>query len=98
MQVIFPPHIAQQAGKQVKLTGYMLPLDADIKQQHFLLTSAPPSCYFHIPGGAAGVVEIFSETSVEASWVAIQLEGRLKLIETSESGIIYQLENATLIE
>jgi hypothetical protein len=98
VQVIFPPHIAQQAGKLVKLTGYMLPLDADIKQQHFLLTSAPPSCYFHIPGGAAGVVEIFSETSVEASWVAIQLEGRLKLIETSESGIIYQLENATLIE
>jgi hypothetical protein len=35
---------------------------------------------------------------VEASWVAIQLEGRLKLIETSEDGIIYQLENATLIE
>jgi hypothetical protein len=94
----FPTSIAQQAGEQVKLAGYMTPLDADTRQRHFLLTSAPPSCYFHIPGGAAGVVEVFSKDGIESSWTAITLQGKLKLIESSESGIIYQLQDAKVSE
>ncbi|MEM9623330.1 MAG: hypothetical protein AAF993_16895 [Pseudomonadota bacterium] len=47
----FPDSIKAQAGKTVKLTGFMMPLEPDLKQKHFLLTSNPPSCFFHVPGG-----------------------------------------------
>ena len=90
----FPSTIMQQAGERVNVVGYMLPLDADTKQRHFLLTSAPPSCFYHIPGGPAGVIEVFSEDGIEASWASIQLSGTLVLIDKNSTGIVYQLEDA----
>lgn len=90
----FPASLIQQAGEQVDIVGYMLPLDADTKQKHFLLTSSPPSCFYHIPGGPAGVVEVFSDIGIEASWTPITITGELVLVETSKTGVIYQLEGA----
>lgn len=94
----FPASIIQQAGKQVDVVGYMLPLDADTEQKHFLLTSAPPSCFYHIPGGPAGVIEVFSDIGVEASWSPIKITGELVLVETSKTGVIYQLEGAIVTD
>lgn len=94
----FPASIAQQAGEQVDIVGYMLPLDADTKQKHFLLTSAPPSCFYHIPGGPAGVIEVFSDIGVEASWSPIKITGELVLVESSKTGVIYQLEGAIAMD
>lgn len=94
----FPASLVQQNGEEVSMVGYMTPLDTDIKQKHFLLTSNPPSCFFHFPGGPAGVIEVFSEDGIESSWAAVKLTGKLVLVEASITGIIYQLENATLIE
>ena len=37
--------------KEVKLQGFMMPLDTGEKQKRFLLTSMPPSCAFCMPGG-----------------------------------------------
>ncbi len=94
----FPGSLVQQEGKEVNMVGYMTPLDTDTKQRHFLLTSSPPSCFFHFPGGPAGVVEVFSEDGIDSSWSAVKLTGKLVLVEASETGIIYQLEGATLME
>ena len=98
MLASFPANLVRQSGKQVDIIGYMLPLDTDTKQKHFLLTSAPPSCFYHIPGGPAGVVEVFSEDGIEASWSPITLTGTLVLVDTSLTGVIYQLEGATVLE
>lgn len=94
--VSFPASIVQQAGKQVDVVGFMLPLDTDTKQKHFLLTSSPPSCFYHIPGGPAGVIEVFSDIGIEASWSPITISGELVLVETSKTGVIYQIEGAIL--
>ncbi len=94
----FPGSLVRQDGEEVNIVGYMTPLDTDTKQRHFLLTSSPPSCFFHFPGGPAGVVEVFSEDGIESSWSAVKLTGKLVLVEASKTGIIYQLENATLME
>ena len=75
----------------------MLPLDTDTKQRNFLLVSSPPSCFYHFPGGPARVVEVFSQDGVEASWSPITLSGELILVEKSETGIIYQLKDAKMI-
>ena len=98
VSVTFTSNVMQLSGKTVDIAGFMLPLDADTKQRNFLLVSSPPSCFYHFPGGAAGVVEVFSEDGIEATWSPLTLSGELVLVENSETGIIYQLKDAKMID
>jgi len=93
----FPKEIATHAGQTVKLSGFMMPLEADLKQRRFLLTSNPPGCYFHIPGGPAGAVEVFATEGIEASWNPLVLEGRFEPQEKSDTGVVYQLHDARVV-
>ena len=92
----FPPEVAALAGRTVKVWGFMMPLEPDLKQSRFLLTSNPPSCFFHIPGGPAGTVEVFAPDGIEVSWEPVVLEGRFEPQEASETGVVYRLHDARL--
>ncbi len=94
LQAEFPPDIAKWHGQRVKLAGFMLPLEAEQKQKHFLLTSNPPSCFFHIPGGPTGAVEVISEQGIKVDWDLLILEGRLETIRNSDIGVVYMLHDA----
>lgn len=96
--VSFPESIRRQADQVVKISGFMMPLEPDLKQKRFLLTSNPPSCFFHIPGGPAGAVEVFAPEGIEASWDPVIVEGRFELLETDEYGVIYRLKDAKLLK
>ncbi len=93
----FSPEVQAQAGKTVKLSGFMMPLDPDLKQKHFLLTSNPPSCFFHIPGGPAGSVEVLADEGIEVSWNPIVIEGRFEPQASSDIGVVYRLLDARLV-
>jgi hypothetical protein len=94
----FPASIAGRNNKTVKIVGFMMPLEPEEKQKHFLLTSTPPSCFFHIPGGPSGAVEVFAEKGVEAGWEPMVLEGIFETVSSSELGVVYRLTHAKLIE
>ena len=93
----FPEGITARAGQTVKLSGFMMPLESELKQHRFLLTSNPPSCFFHLPGGPAGAVEVFAEEGVEMSWDPVVLEGRFEPQQTSAVGVVYRLHDARLV-
>lgn len=95
---IFPDSIKSKAGTTVKLSGFMMPLQPDLKQKHFLLTSNPPSCFFHVPGGPAGSVEVLAAEGIEVSWDPVVIEGRFEPQETSELGVVYRLHDARLVQ
>jgi hypothetical protein len=94
----FPKEIAAHNGKTVKLAGFMMPLEPDRKQKRFLLTSNPPSCFFHVPGGPAGAIEVFSDAGIEASWDPVILEGRFETVTRSELGVIYRMTGARAVD
>ncbi len=96
--VKYSESILNQAGEDVRISGFIMPLEAGIKQRRFLLTSSPPHCFFHIPGGPAGVVEVFSEEGIETSFAPVQIEGRLELVGGFGNGIIYQIRDAEATE
>ncbi len=96
--VTFPDAIKEKAGETVKISGFMMPLQPELKQSHFLLTSNPPSCFFHIPGGPAGSVEVLAQEGIEVSWNPIVLEGRFEPQESNEMGVIYKLLDAKMIK
>ncbi len=93
----FPEEVSERDGETLKIAGFMMPLETEEKQKWFLLTSNPPHCFFHIPGGAAGVIEVFSEEGIEVSWEPVILEGRFEALAKSESAV-YQLHDAQLVK
>ncbi|GAB5415884.1 MAG: hypothetical protein Cons2KO_34870 [Congregibacter sp.] len=96
--VAFPERIKAISGERVRLSGFMVPLDPDLTQKRFLLTSNPPSCFYHIPGGPAGAVEVSSSDGIEATWDPIVVEGRFETMQTDEFGVIYRLHEASVYQ
>lgn len=91
----YPPEVKTLDGDTVRLAGFMLPLGMEPAQRHFLLAASPPSCFFHVPGGPATVVEIFADDHpVMGTFDPLVVEGRLELVEQSDIGILYRLKGA----
>jgi hypothetical protein len=98
MTAEFPAEIAEQANRTVRMVGFMMPLEPDLRQRTFLLTSNPPSCFFHVPGGPAGAVEVLAPGGIEMTWDPLILEGRFEPQSVSETGVVYRLRDARLVE
>ena len=94
----FPPEIAEKNGQTVKLAGFMMPLEATAEQSHFVVTSNPPDCFFHLPGGAAGAVEVFAAQPLAVSWDPVVLEGRFETLEANDVGVLYRLHDARAVQ
>ncbi|MEM1230365.1 MAG: hypothetical protein AAGI15_07510 [Pseudomonadota bacterium] len=94
----FPDEIQAQAGEVVRVSGFMMPMDPELKQKYFLLTSSPPTCFFHMPGGPAGSVEVHAVEGIEVSWDPVVVEGRFEPLKESPEGIVYRLKDAKLVE
>ena len=93
----FTEEILARNAETVKLAGFLMPLEATRMQRHFVLTSDPPGCFFHVPGGPAGAVEVFTKEPLEVGWDPILLEGRFEAIEASEEGVVYRLHDARAV-
>jgi hypothetical protein len=93
----FPQPLLDLQKHELKLVGFMLPLGVEEKQKHFLLSSNPPSCFFHPPGGPSSVVEVFSDKGVVMSYDPMIVEGEFELVSKSDSGMLYKLQSAKLI-
>ncbi len=93
----FPEMVSERSGETVKMAGFMMPLETGMTQQWFLLTSHPPGCYFHVPGGPAGAVEVFADEGIEVAWGPIVVEGQFKALTESQSAV-YQLDGARIVK
>lgn len=94
----FPDAILAKNDQTVRLAGFMVPLQTAAKQSHFVLASNPPGCFFHIPGGPAGAIEVFSKKPLEMSFEPVILEGRFEAHEQNKLGVVYQLHDAKLVD
>src|SRR5687768_7420577 len=54
----FSSAVAALDTKEVKLQGFMMPLEMGDKQSHFILSATPQSCAFCMPGGPESLVEV----------------------------------------
>ena len=94
----FPAAIQAKDGQTVKLAGFMMQLEMKQQQERFVMTSNPPSCFFHIPGGPAGAVEVLAKTPINVVWDPIVLQGRFEIVESGSSGALYRLHDAELVD
>jgi hypothetical protein len=80
--------------KEVKLQGFMMPLDMSDRQKRFLLVALPPTCAFCLPGGPEQVVEVLAKTPVKYGFEPIVLSGRLTVLRDDPMGLFYRLTDA----
>jgi hypothetical protein len=90
----FAKDVSALDQKEVKVQGFMMPLQVGDKQSHFVLTAMPQSCAFCLPGGPESMVEVKSKTPVKYTFEAVVLTGKLTVLKDDPTGIFYRLTDA----
>ena len=80
--------------KEVKLQGFMMPLDTGERQKRFLLTAMPPSCAFCMPGGPDQLVEVQAKNPVKYGFDPIVVTGKFVVLKDDPMGLYYRLTDA----
>jgi hypothetical protein len=93
----FSTEITALDGKEVRLQGFMLPLEAGKKQRRFLLSGNVPSCPFCLPGGPESLVEVLCKEAVNFKMEPIVISGKLSVLKDDPSGFWYRITDAALI-
>jgi hypothetical protein len=90
----FADAVSKLDQKEVKLQGFMMPLEMGDKQKHFILSAMPQSCAFCVPGGPEQLVEVRSKTPVAYGFEPIVLSGKLAVLKDDPTGVFYRLTDA----
>jgi uncharacterized protein len=97
-RVSYSPEIKALHGKDVKLMGFIYPLEGGLEHEHFLLTAWPPSCPFCLPAGPSQLVDVYAGEPIEFTDGAIMIAGRFEVLRGDPSGIYYRMRNAKEVE
>ena len=90
----FAKDVAALDQKEVKVQGFMMPLQVGDKQSHFVLTAMPQSCAFCLPGGPESMVEVKTKTPVKYTFEAVVLTGKMTILKDDPTGVFYRLTDA----
>ncbi len=82
--------------QNVKLLGYMMPIVAGEKHDHFLLTMRPPHCPFCLSVGPEYIVEVKAKTAIKHTFEPVVVAGRLNVLRDDPFGLYYRLTAAQL--
>jgi uncharacterized protein len=91
----FADAVLKLDAKEVRLQGFMLPLNVGEKQTHFVLTASPSECGFCVSSGPEAMVEVKAKTGFKYSIDAVVVKGRLELVKNDPgAGVFYRLHDA----
>ena len=90
----FSPGIAALDAKEVKVQGFMMPLEMGDKQSHFILSATPVDCSFCMPGGPESLVEVKTRKPMAYGMEPIVLTGKLAVLTNDPTGVFYRLTDA----
>jgi hypothetical protein len=93
----FAADILSLDRKDVRVQGFMIPLDIGDKQKRFLIAAVPPHCSFCLPAGPDAVVEINAKAAVRYSLEPIVVSGRFEVLKDDPSGMLYRMTDAEMI-
>ncbi len=96
---VFDPAIqALSQQPEVKLAGYMMPLDMQDNQKRFVLSSTPPNCPFCPPGGPDSLIYVEAAKPVKFTYDVVQISGRFQALPKDPNGLLYKVTAAKSIQ
>jgi hypothetical protein len=90
----FSDNVLKLNATEVRLQGFMLPLEMGERQKHFVLAAMPPTCSFCLPGGPDSLVEVRARTPVKYTLEPVVLSGKLTVLKDDPNGLYYRLTDA----
>lgn len=92
----FDPTVTAMDGKDLEVSGFIMPLEQGEKQKHFLISPYPQTCPFCSPFGPEGLIEVVCREAIPLTFKAITLKGRFGLLRNyDETGLFYRLNDAS---
>lgn len=91
-----PASVRALAGKTISLPGFIMPLDAETRGTHFLLSKYTPVCAFCPPGEPNEVVEVHSARPIAFSPRLVTVTGTFALENKGENGLFFQMSKANV--
>ena len=82
---------------QIRIQGFILPMDLGDKQKHFLISAVPPHCPFCLPAGPDAVVEVLARKPVTYGFEPVVLEGKLAVLKDDPNGLLYRMTEAEAV-
>jgi hypothetical protein len=83
---------------EVKVQGFMIPLDIGDKQRRFLISAVPPHCQFCLPAGPESLIEVEAKTPVNYTFDPVVISGRFSVVKDDPSGVLYRLTGAARVD
>jgi uncharacterized protein len=80
--------------KDIRVQGFIIPLDMGDKQKHFLLSAVPPHCPFCLPAGPDSIVEVMAKKPLAYGFEAIVVAGRFAVLKDDPAGVLYRMTDA----
>jgi hypothetical protein len=90
----FSSNVTSLDKKEVKIQGYMMPLEAGEKQTRFILGASPQTCMFCVTGGPEQFVEVRMAKPIKFTFEPIVVGGRLAVLANDSEGVYYRLTDA----
>ena len=80
--------------KDIRVQGFIIPLDMGDKQKHFLLSAVPPHCPFCLPAGPDSIVEVMAKKPLAYGFEPIVVAGRFAVLKDDPAGVLYRMTDA----
>lgn len=93
---VHPPAVKALVGKTITLPGFIMPLDAATRGNHFLLSKYTPVCAFCPPGEPNEVVEIHTARPIVYSPRLVNVTGTFGLENNGDNGLFFQMSGANV--
>lgn len=90
----FAQSVAALDQKEVKVQGFMLPLQPGAQQTHFVLAAMPQTCAFCLPGGPESLVEVKTKRPIKYTFDPVVVSGRLSVLKDDPRGVYYSIADA----
>ena len=94
----FSAGVAALDAREIKVQGFMMPLEMGDKQSHFILSATPQDCAFCMPGGPESLVEVKTRQPLAYGVAPVVLSGKLAVLKDDPTGVFYRLTDAVPVK
>lgn len=94
----FSAGIKALEGKEITLSGYIIPFEGMFKPDQLIISSLPvASCFFCGGAGPESVAEVYLKQTVKYTAKKVTVRGKLALNSSNVDELMYILKDAILI-
>lgn len=91
---VFSEDIKKLSGKEIKIKGYIIPVEGYKSHKEFIFSAFPYSmCFFCGGAGPETVMEVYAKEPIKYSAEPIVLKGKLELNDSDINRLIYTLKD-----